>query len=461
MMLFLASIVFGGAWWLGLYLLARDVRKPILRRAGLGLAAYALAVAAGLLRDVVPSPQQALFARLQTFLVFVPALLWTGATLLLLPESPEPSLVGRERLDRLWRLGLWPLGLVTLALAAGGALPGTAPGEPAYLLLAALVLLPLGGCLALLLRARRAIRPGGVVGLASVATLFFALGMALLLFPLGLLAQEWALLAIGLDLALLGLAVAAWDAFEEGEVLRRDMLRSLLGAAGAALLFGGQVALVIAAGAAGQAPMVALLLATIAAAIAAHAFGPAIQTLLDRLAFAREPELLRARTELRAGEAALPRLRLDPELAALDEAEFARLTRRALSHYGDLVRLAASPLTRLPQIDERLAARGAPDHPVERAVELQALLREAIERLKPREGGDFGTSDAWRYYNALYFPYVAGVKPYRRRADTNGLDPTARQALAWFDTQVPQRTLHNWQNAAARLVAQDLRANWQ
>ena len=39
-----------------------------------------------------------------------------------------------------------------------------------------------------------------------------------------------------------------------------------------------------------------------------------------------------------------------------------------------------------------------------------------------------------------------------------GLDPVARQAWQWFVTEVPQRSLHNWQNAAARLIAADLRS---
>jgi hypothetical protein len=463
-MLLLTLLSFAVAWWLGIYLIARDPRKPLLRRAGLGLLAYALALAADLLRAVSPEAQQEPLARLHTLLVFLPALLWTGATLLLLPDesapdagSASPHRSTREPLDRVWRLALVPVTLVTLLLAAGGALPGAAPGEPAYPLLAALVLLPLAVCLALLLRSRRVVRPASALGLALVATLFFGLGFGLLLFPLGLVPRAWGLLGIGVDLALLGLAVAAWDAFAEGESLRRDMLRSAIGAAAAALLFGSQVGLAIAVGAGATPPMVALLLATVAGGIATQTLAGPLQALLDRLAFAREPGLLRARAELRASEAALPRLRLDPEIAALDEAEFARLTRRALSHYGDLARLAASPLTRLPQIEERLGERGAPDQPIERAAELQALLAESIARLKPREGGEFGTSDAWRYYNALYFPYVAGVKPYRRRGDTEDLDRTARQALAWFDSQVPQRTLHNWQNAAARLVARDLR----
>ena len=76
---------------------------------------------------------------------------------------------------------------------------------------------------------------------------------------------------------------------------------------------------------------------------------------------------------------------------------------------------------------------------------------------KARGDDDFGTSDEWRYYNALYFPYIAGVRAYAQNATAAGLDPIARQAWQWLVTEVPQRSLHNWQNAAARLVAADLR----
>ncbi len=144
-------------------------------------------------------------------------------------------------------------------------------------------------------------------------------------------------------------------------------------------------------------------------------------------------------------------------LDVLDDEAFARLTRRALGHYGDLSKLVASPLTQLPVIDERLTARGAVDQPVERANELKALLAEHIARLKPRDGGEFGTSEQWRYYNSLYFPYVVGVRAYAQNATAAGLDPVARQAWQWLVTEVPQRSLHNWQNAAARLIATDLR----
>ncbi len=178
---------------------------------------------------------------------------------------------------------------------------------------------------------------------------------------------------------------------------------------------------------------------------------------LDRLVFVGAPAVQRERADLRGAASALPRIKIDLALAEIEEAEFVRLTRRALSHYGDLSRLASSPLVRLPAVVERLAQRGAPDDALERAAELKALLADSVNRLKPRDGGEFGTSDEWRYYNALYFPYVAGLKPYSRRMFAEDLAPPIRQALEWFRASVPERTLHNWQNAAARLIAQDLR----
>ena len=132
---------------------------------------------------------------------------------------------------------------------------------------------------------------------------------------------------------------------------------------------------------------------------------------------------------MRRTEAALP-LRSANPLDDVDDDTFARLTRRALGHYGDLSKLVASPLTALPMIDERLAARGAPDQPLERANELKALLADRIDRLKPRDGGEFGTTEQWRYYNSLYFPYVVGVRAYAQNATAAGLDPVARAGLA-------------------------------
>ena len=72
-----------------------------------------------------------------------------------------------------------------------------------------------------------------------VATLFFALGNAILIIPLGLVPSWLALASTGFDVLALGVAVALWDAFDEGQALRADMLRSFAATA-VAVLFGGQ-----------------------------------------------------------------------------------------------------------------------------------------------------------------------------------------------------------------------------
>ena len=300
-------------------------------------------------------------------------------------------------------------------------------------------------------------QPRPVVGYVVVATLFFALGNAILVIPLGLVPSWLALASTGCDVVLLGVAVAMWDAFDEGQALRSDMLRSFVATGVVVVLFGGQ-ALIGMAMTGERTALTVLLFTSIAIAITINVLADPLAGLLDRLAFSRSPALRADRATLRRTESALP-LRSANPLGHVDDETFARLTRRALGHYGDLSKLVASPLTALPTIDERLAARGAPDQPLERANELKALLADRIARLKPRDGGDFGTTEQWRHYNALYFPYVVGVRAYAQNATAAGLDPVARQAWQWFVTEVPQRSLHNWQNAAARLIAADLRGN--
>jgi hypothetical protein len=472
-MLALEVVTFGFAWWLGLYLLARDPARPLLRRAGLGLVAYALALAAGLLSERAPMILDLILDRMHHLLVLLPALCWSGALISLLPEE----LALRDRLDRAWRYGLLPLAALGALLAfATDALPRADQfGAPqvglAYLALVVLALLPLAGGLALVWRTRWAAGVRRPFGLLLAAGLFFGLGTALAVGIPGVpgdreatastwfgVSRAWSVLGIGLDLVLLDIAIAWLDAFDQGETLRLDIVRSFVGASFTALLFGSQVALAMRLGAGFGMLMLALLLATVAAAVAVQTLAGPLQAALDRLAFAGAPGLSRARADLRDAAEALPRLDAGLDLVSLDSTEFARLTRRALSHYGDLPRLSSSPLTRLPYVAARLAARGAPDDPLERAAELKRLLAEAVARLKPRDGSDFGASDEWRFYNALYFPYIVGLKPYSQRNSHDQLDPAAQAALEWFQRAVPERTLHNWQNVAARLVAQYLRS---
>ncbi len=450
-------LVFSLAWWMGLYLLSRDPRKPVLVLAAIGLCGFAVVVALDAVRVVGGGYAEAL-SRIEIYLVAVPSIAWFAVLLeLARPADTERSRVREIKLTA----------LVAAAVLLGAGLAGSVDGplrRGHWVMFAAISVSTLGAMVAAVRNLSPARgeppKPARVAGVVAVATLFFALGNAILVIPLGLVPSWLALTSTGLDVLLLGMAVALWDAFDEGQALRAAMLRSFLGALLAVVLIDGQLLIGTAAfraDADGTTVLTTAALVTLALAIAATVFAGPLAGLLDRVAFSGAPRLRAERAALRTTEAALPLCSPNP-LDDVDDETFARLTRRALGHYGDLGKLVASPLTALPEIDARLAARGAADQPLERAAELRSLLAERIDRLKPRDGGEFGTTEAWRYYNALYFPYVAGVRAYAQNATAAGLDPVARQAWQWLVTEVPQRSLHNWQNAGARLIAADLRA---
>lgn len=450
----LSAVVFTLSGWLGLYLLARDPRKPVLVLASIGLCGFAAVVALDAVRTTSAAHAQ-LLSQLEVYLVAVPSVAWFAV----LVELARPSDSPRARTGEVLLIGA-VAAFTLLAAAMAGSVDG--PLRLGHWLMFAVISLSTLGAMAVkVLRPARPTTPVNrrQTGMVVVATLFFALANAILIIPLGLVPSWLALASTGFDVLLLGVAVAVWDSFDEGQALRADMLRSFAGCSVVSVLFGGQALVGLAVTGrepTAQTAMTVLLFTSLAIAITVQVLADPLAGVLDRLAFSRSPELRANRAALRDAGAALP-LRLQDPLVDVDDETFVRLTRRALGHYGDLTKLVASPLTALPVIDERLAARGAPDHPVERANELKAVLADGIGRLKPRDAGDFGTTEEWRYYNSLYFPYVVGVRAYAQNATAAGLNPTARQAWQWFVNEVPQRSLHNWQNAAARLIAADLR----
>src|SRR5690242_903068 len=440
----LSAVVFSLSWWLGLYLLARDPRKPVLVLAAIGLTSFAVVVALDAVR--VTSGLDAL-SRVEIYLVAVPGIAWFAVLL----ELCRPSDSWRSRAGEITLVA----GVGAVALF-GAVMAGNVDGPVRlghWVMFAAISLSTLGAMIVAVLQRT----PGRVTGFVVIGTLFFALANAIVVIPLGLVPSWIALASTGFDVGVLGLAVAMWDAFDEGQALRADMLRSFAATAVVATLFGGQLLISLALEGQ-QTALTVLLFTSLGIAIAINVLADPLAVLLDRLAFALPPGVRADRAALRDAETALLSRSANP-LDGVSDETFARLTRRALGHYGDLSKLVARPLTALPVIDERLAARGAPDQPLERANELKALLADRIARLKPRDGGDFGTTEQWRHYNSLYFPYVVGVRAYAQNATASGLDPVARQAWQWFVTEVPQRSLHNWQNAAARLIAADLRGN--
>jgi hypothetical protein len=441
----LSALTFTLSWWLGLYLLARDPRKPVLALAAAGLCGFATVVALDAVR--LSSPVHAdLLGRIEIYLVAIPGIAWF-AVLLELGRAAERRRAG----DLVAIATVAALTLVGAAWAGGV----DAPLRAGHWLMFGVI--SVATLVAMVLAVRRAPRPGSVIGVVVIATLFFALANAILVIPLGLLPSWLALASTGFDVLLLGLAVALWDAFDEGQALRADMRRSFVGTMVVAVVFGAQGLIGVALTAAMARTVVTVLMFTsMAVAIAITVLADPLAGLLDRLVFARSPKLRADRAVLRETEAALP-LRAANPLDDLDDETFVRLTRRALGHYANLSKLVASPLTALPEIDVRLSARGAGDQPLERANELKSLLAERIAALKPRDGQDFGTSEQWRHYNSLYFPYVVGVRAYAQNATASGLDAVGRQAWQWLVTEVPQRSLHNWQNAAAAVIAADLR----
>ena len=384
------------ALWLGLYLINRDVRQPRLLLAGLGLVFYAVALAATILLPLVPKETFDFLLAVQRPFLFLPALCWLLLLLLLWRGDEEPL---PERLKRAKR--------------------------PFILIL--------------------------------VASIFFALGLTTIVLTIDILPRAIVFLGIGGDLLLLGIGIAMLDASDDGETIWPDFIRSFIYTLTVVLLFGGQIVLLMAFSTGITFPLFMLLLTTVTVAVILQTTSGGFQTLLDKIAFAPSPQIRQERNQLRSAYDAAQRVDTATDLLQLDDTEFTRLTRRALSHMGNLPKLAANPLTRLPLVDNRLQQRNIQDNTLERAAELKTILTESIERLKPTRNGDFDSSDAWRHFNALYYPYVLGLKPYSRRADFSQLPPAEQDALDWFRTQVPERTLYNWQNAAAALIAQYIR----
>jgi hypothetical protein len=447
------------AWWLGLYLLGRDPKNPQLLFTGLGLATYALGLAAILLSQFAGEQvtEEAL-ARWGWPLLFLPALFWFGSMFYLQPkEAPI-----RRRLGSLVGILLIPLAIIFYIVAVSSNLivsiaEGDLSPGPWYPIFAVMLFVFLMASLLIVIRSLSEKDSNYPRSIFLVVTIFFGLGTGLLLLPLEILPDRILILAIGLDLALLGVTIAVLDALSQGETLLPDMARSLTFSFFAIVIFGGQVVLAMALSTGLTLPMLALLLAIIVSTVVVQTFADPIQEGLDWIVFRRFPRVRQTRADMRLVSSAMPRKKESLDPGGLSEDQFTRLTRRALSQMGNLPRLAASPLTRMTIIERRISARGSNESTLERAAELKNLLIESILQLKPSGEIDHGTTDAWRFYNALYYPYVVGLKPYSRHVIYGELEAGQQQALVWFKGQVPERTLHNWQNAAARLVAQYIR----
>jgi hypothetical protein len=434
-MFYLNLLSFTLSLWLGLFLLARGPHIR-LRLTALGLLFYTTAL-------IIEIPALSLMLRL------LPPIFWVGAILYL-----EQRIIDNHPImHKLWMYVLIP---VTILLGGFFLFNPSASQDFPYLWISLLIgLLPLIFTLILLRDYLTFLQPKQITGILITATIFFGLGEGFLLFPTYWLPQEYMLPAIGLDLLCLGFCIAWFDAFDEGETFLPDMIRSFVLTSIIVLIFAGQVGFLIAIRTGLTDGMKLLLTTTVLASILVAVFGSSLQNLLDGFAFSRNPSVREERRRLVTESNILSRKDASIDLSKLNEDERSRLTRRALSHFGNLNRLASNPLTQLPEIELQIKRRGVPDTTLDRANELKSTLTESILKLKPQGEKDFDTTDEWRFYNALFFPYVTGLRPYSRTQEKE-LDGFEKNALEWFQSFVPERTLHNWQNTAARLIANDL-----
>src|ERR1700704_3631581 len=90
----LSAVGFALSGWLGLYLLSRDPRKPVLVLAAIGLCGFALVVALDAVRTTNPLQAPAgLLSRVEIYLVAVPSVAWFAV----LVELSQPSDSWRAR----------------------------------------------------------------------------------------------------------------------------------------------------------------------------------------------------------------------------------------------------------------------------------------------------------------------------------------------------------------------------
>jgi len=301
----MALITFALACWLGFYLIARN-NHPRQRITGVGLIAYAPILGLGF------TTNGEIWLRINWSLRLFPPLLWAGAII----HVDDRITLRRRLLHKIWAWILLPITVlcaVSFALNLRFAahnwiwfsiLAGLSPAVVTIILLQDLVTL---------------LRPRQATGILLAATLFFTIGEGFLILPFTLFPADWAFLAIGLDILFLGLAIAWFDAFDEGETLLYDLLRSLTVTTFTVLVFAGQIGFVIAIQTGLTQSMRILLVTTITTAITISVFADPLQSFVDKFVFVHAPALKESRSQLRTESALLARLDTNLSLEDLEE----------------------------------------------------------------------------------------------------------------------------------------------
>jgi hypothetical protein len=145
--------------------------------------------------------------------------------------------------------------------------------------------------------------------------------------------------------------------------------------------------------------------------------------------------------------------------------EFKQAVRRAITDLKSPPQLACSPLLTLPLVTMRLQHEQRADNRLNRAALLRELLLEYIEALRPTDRIAPTASDAWRFYNVLYYPYVREISRKAALSELRRLEPTVAAGdaeatelaavLNWL-AAIEEATFYKWQRRASDVIAASL-----
>ncbi|NWJ47702.1 MAG: hypothetical protein HXX08_17755 [Chloroflexi bacterium] len=146
---------------------------------------------------------------------------------------------------------------------------------------------------------------------------------------------------------------------------------------------------------------------------------------------------------------------------------FNNMVRRAITALKSPPQLVKSPLLSLAQVENRLKRDSLVDNRLNRAAVLKSILTEMIEHLRPAGNLTYGTTDTWRFFNVLFFPYVREISKKQAFAEARHLADERRKsgvteksemekALEWL-SDIEEDTFYKWQRRASDTIAESLR----
>jgi hypothetical protein len=282
----------------------------------------------------------------------------------------------------------------------------------------------------------------------------------------------YSILLVGLLLC--SYAVINYEMLLSGKAARRDFIYSFSGVMLMNLLYAFPIALL----GVSSAIVILVLVGFVTTTHTIFDFG---RSLMDKLFFTREEQIARSEArsyaiDLATIPVATPENKLmeitTPSEMPINEAPtedkptrktFRDTVRKAITSLKNPPQLINSPLLTLKLVEQRLKASGETnDNRLNRAAALKSLLVERIERLRPAGSSGLGTTDTWRFYNSLYFPYVLEISKKHALAEARRLEEERRKhrgevtdlerVLEWI-SDVDEDTFYKWQRRASDTIA--------